>query len=178
MKTAFIGIVCLTVAALSYSSAVAQTPSRAGYNLNPKVLGYTFTPSVGGSQLYRQHAANHVEVLRHYAGQQVPIPADVAKEHVVEVRRNLDKSFAELEKIEGDLKNDKSAQSLLASIKAIHKNADEACKMLETECAKQAVEGAQVADCCTDMLKQLEAATVLHDQLLKHLGHHASPAKK
>lgn len=178
MKSIFTNLAFLAIVALGFSAASAQTPSRAGYNLNPKTLGYTFSSSAGNSQLHRQHAANHVEVLRHYAQQQTPIPADVAKEHVTEIRRNLDKSFAELEKVEGDLKNDKSAQSLLASIKAIHKNADEACTMLEAECVKQAIDGGKAVDCCTDMLKQLEAATVLHDQLLKHLGAHAGGTKK
>lgn len=170
MKSFITSVALATVVALASSTVMAQTPSRAGYNLNPKTMGYTFGPYTGGTQMYRQHAANHVEVLRHYAEQKTPIPADVAKEHATEIRRNLNKSFADLEKVSVDLKNDKAAQALLSSIKAIHKNADEVCTMLETECLKNVVEGAKVADCCSDMVKQLEAATLLHDQLLKHLG--------
>lgn len=170
MKSFITSVAFAAVVTLISSTAMAQAPSRAGYNLDPRITGYTFGPYTGGTQLYRRHAANHVEVLRHYAEQKTPIPADVAKEHATEIRRNLNKSFADLEKVSVELKDDKAAQALLSSIKAIHKNADEVCTMLETECLKNVVDGAKVADCCSDMVKQLEAATLLHDQLLKHLG--------
>lgn len=173
MKTMTMLVLGLAVA-LSTASVNAQSGAN-DFSAGRKITGSVYRPYT--ARTYQGHAINHAQILQHYAKTNATIPGDTAKEHVTEVRRNLDKSFAELEKLDQDITKDKEAQTLLAEIKAHHKKADAHCGMLETECLKHTAEGTVVAKCCTDMLKELEAAYVAHDKLLKHLGVPVSPKK-
>lgn len=161
--------------ALVGSSAFGQTGAN-DFSAGRKITGSVYRPYT--ARTYQGHAINHAQILQHYATTNATIPGDTAKEHAGEVRKNLDKSFAELEKLDADITKDKAAQALLAEIKAHHKKADAHCGMLETECLKHTAEGTVVAKCCTDMLKELEAAYVAHDKLLKHLGVPVPPKKQ
>lgn len=166
MKTMIMLVLGLGVALTSVT--VNAQSGNDDFSAGRKITGSVYRPHT--ARTYQGHAINHAQVLRHYATTNATVPGDTAKEHATEVRKNLDKSFAELEKLDKDISKDKAAQALLAEIKAHHKKADAVCGTLETECLKQAADGKVVASCCTDMLKELEAAYVAHDKLLKHLG--------
>ena len=167
MRFILCSLAVATILVVTDSTAQAQkamyNPSAAGNMGGTRYRPYT-------ARTYQSHAINHAQVLRTYGTTASTVPSDTAKEHAAAVRENLDKSFAELEKADGIVKDDAEAKALLAEIKAHHKKADEVCGTLEAECVKEAANGKVVADCCTDMIKELEAAFVAHDKLMKHLG--------
>jgi hypothetical protein len=129
------------------------------------------------ARTYQRHAINHAQTLRNYGQSNVTVPVETAKEHATEIRRNLNATQKELAKLAPEVKNDKVARELLTQIRSHHSKAAAACDMLDAVCAKASPEGVAIANCCTDMVTELQAADRLHDQLMQHLGV-AVPAPK
>ena len=146
------------------ATALAQ---RAMYNPDPRVVGSTYRPY--SARVYSRHALNHAQVLRYYGSNHKEISPDTAREHVAEIRRNVDAFGNEVEKMTALYSADPEAMKLIAAIRQHQKEAAAHCGMAEKECAKHLAEGGAVAQCCSDMLKHLKAADEAHEQLLKHL---------
>ena len=137
------------------------------FSAGRKITGSVYRPQ--SARTYHGSTVRHAEVLQQYAQQHKTIPADTAKEHAGEIRRNLEASKKELAKLGPEIKSDAVATKLLTEIQGHHAKALEACHMLDTECAKHNPEGVVLSGCCGDMLKELKAADELHEKLLKHL---------
>lgn len=164
MKTLFLGLLAAAGVAASESTLFAQ---RAMYNPDPRIVGNTYRPY--SARIYSRHAVNHAQVLRYYGSNHPEISQDTAKEHVAEIRRNIDAFGKEAEKMAALYQSDPEAMKLIAEIREHQKEAAAHCTMAEKECIKHLADGGAVARCCTDMLKHLKAADEAHEQLLKHL---------
>lgn len=163
MKTLALLLVGLAILTTG-NVAVAQSYKRADH----KITGDAYRPYT--ARTYQRHAINHAQVLGHYGRTHTAVPVETAKEHATEIRRNLEATQKELAKLSPEIKDDKVALDLIAGIQAHHAKATEACDMLDAECAKPSPEGVTLAHCCTDMVKELQAADELHDKLMQHLG--------
>lgn len=137
------------------------------FSAGRKITGSVYRPE--SARIYHSSTIRHAEVLQQYSAQHKAIPADTAKEHAGEIRRNLEASKKELAKLAPEIKGDAVATKLLTEIQAHHAKSLEVCHMLDTECAKHNPDGVVLSGCCGDMLKELKAADELHEKLLKHL---------
>jgi len=165
MKT-MIALFALAVLGLTVNVADAQ--QRMNWNnAGRKINGQFYLPQT--ARTYSRHAINHGQVLRDYGKNYATVPTETAKEHAVEVRRNVDAFGKELVKLEGEYRGDAEAMKLIGEIRLQHKEAAAHCGMLETECAKHAPKGETVTGCCAEMLKHLQAADDAHEKLLQHL---------
>lgn len=166
MKKTLILILGLAVG-LATATASAQSGSD-DFSAGRKITGSAYRPY--SARTYSRHAINHGQVLQYYGKNYGTVPTETAKEHAVEVRRNVDAFGTELAKLETEYKSDAEAMKLIAEIRKHQKEALTHCGMLEAECAKHAPQGEKVATCCSDMLTHLRAADAAHDKLLKHLN--------
>lgn len=163
MKT--LSILFATLAMLVIANvADAQSYKRADH----KITGDAYRPYT--ARTYQRHAINHAQTLGHYGRTHTAVPVETAKEHATEIRRNLEATKKELAKLTPEIKDDKVALELLAGIQAHHAKATAACDILDAASAKPSPEGVTIANCCTDMVKELQAADELHDKLMQHLG--------
>jgi len=169
MKTMMIAI---TLAALAVSVQVADA-QELNLRADRKITGQYYLPY--SAKTYSRHVINQAQVLPYYGKTYATVPAETAKAHAVEVRRNVDAFGKELAKMEVEYKNDPEAMKLISEIRLHHKEASEHCGMLEAECAKHAPQGGTVMSCCADMLKHLQAADTAHEKLLKYLKIPALP---
>ena len=144
--------------------ADAQSYKRADH----KITGDAYRPYT--ARTYQRHAINHAQTLGHYGRTHTAVPVETAKEHGTEIRRNLEAAKKEVAKLTPEVKDDKVALELLADIQAHHTKAIAACDMLDAACAKPSPAGVEIANCCADMVKELQAADELHDKLMQHLG--------
>jgi hypothetical protein len=141
--------------ALMAGVAVAQDYLRADH----KMLGHRIQSS-------QQHAQDHAQTL-YYAPQ--PIPKEESKELVAQMKKELAAADKALNTLKTEVSKNKEAVELIESIKKHHAKAHEHCGMAEEACMKEAPEKGEVANCCTDMYHELEAAKVETAKLLKML---------
>lgn len=163
MKT-FIAVSAVAWACLSQATAFGQGYyTRADEKARGGYRPYTV-------RSYSRQAYSHAQALQHYSkSDTAAIPKETVVEHVGEVRRGIDATKKELSKLEPTVKDDKTALDLITGIRAHLAKVSDHCSMLDAEYARSKIEGAKVASCCADMVKDLAAADKLHDQLLKHL---------
>lgn len=172
----------ILTAALAALILVQQLP--AGQELSNradrKITGEYFRPH--SASTYQRNAVSHAETLNYYGQRYSQIPAETAKEHAAEIRRNLNSAKKEYAKLGKEAKGNKQVQEHLTKIQEHQAKAEAMCDKLE----KEATDGKAIAACCADISKELKAAEAENDKLLKTLGveplhkadapHHA-PAK-
>ncbi len=127
-----------------------------------KITGEYFRPYSGST--YHRGAIMHAETLDYYGRRYTRLPAETAKEHVAEIRRNLNAAKKEFSKLEEEAKGNKKLETQLKAIQEHQAKAEEMCVKLE----KGTTEGKTVADCCQSIAKELKAAEAENEKL-KHL---------
>lgn len=129
-----------------------------------KITGEYFRPY--SASTYNQGAISHAETLDYYGRRYSQIPAETAKEHAAEIRRNLNASKKEYAKLEKEAKGNKQVQAHLKAIQEHQAKAEAMCDKLE----EAATDGKTIAACCQDISKELKAAEAENEKLKKTLG--------
>lgn len=158
-------VLVLAVAAGSLLSlsqfALAEDPST---RADRKITGQYFRPH--SASTYHQGAISHAEALHYYGRRYNQIPADTAREHAGEIRRNLNTAKKEYGKLQKEAKDDKKLQEHLKAIEAHQMKAEAIIAKLE----KGATEGKSIAAWSKEIAKELKAAEAENEKLMKTLG--------
>ena len=127
-----------------------------------KMLGHQLESS-------QRHAQEQAQTLYYYGRAPQPVQKHEAKELVDAVRKDLATANKALAALQAEYAKNKAAIELIDSIKKHHAKAEELCGMAEEACLKEPAESGEVADCCTDMYHEMEAARADTQKLLKLL---------
>lgn len=177
-KPKFVGAAALAAMMFAPQFSPGQELSN---RADRKITGEYFRPH--SASTYQRNAVSHAETLNYYGRRYSQVPAETAKEHAAEIRRNLNAAKKEYAKLGKEAKGNKKVQEHLAIIQQHQAKAEAMCDELE----KEATEGTTIAACCADIAKELKAAEAENDKLLKTLGveplhkeaaPHTTPAKK
>ena len=162
--------VCSVVFASQIASAQQFNPGRS------KVLGEAMQGHE--VQTYQRHAQERAQILYYYSQPQQSVPAVQsptpftivqAKELVTGIKKDLAASDAALAKIKVERAKEPEVLKQIALIEKHHAKAHEVCGMAEEHCLKEHGDHVMVANCCSDMWHEIDAAKVETTKLLKML---------
>lgn len=123
----------------------------------------------GRVQTYQQHAQDRSQMLYQYAQPQSPVSKQEAKELVTGIKKDLTEADKALAKLKADHAKEPEVVKQIALIEKHHAKAHEVCGMAEEHCLKEHGDHVAIADCCTDMWTEIDAAQVETKKLLKML---------
>ena len=162
--------VCSVVFASQLASAQQFNPGR-NKTLGEAMAGHE-------AQAYQGLAQQRAQTLYYYAQPQQPIsngqaqqliPMAQAKELVAGIKKDLSASDAALAKIKVERAKDPEVLKQIALIEKHHAKAHEVCGMAEEHCLKEQGDHVMIANCCSDMWHEIDAAQVETTKLLKML---------
>ncbi|HVA49668.1 MAG TPA: hypothetical protein VNH11_25100 [Pirellulales bacterium] len=93
-----------------------------------KITGQYFRPNTAST--YQRGAISHAEALDYYGRRYSQIPAETAKEHAAEIRRNLNAAKKEYAKLDKEAKGNKHVEAHLKAIQEHHAKAEEMCEIV------------------------------------------------
>ena len=129
-------------------------------------------------QSYQQHAQDRSQMLYQYAQPQSPVTKQEAKELVTGIKKDLTAADKALAKLKADHAKEPEVVKQIALIEKHHAKAHEVCGMAEEHCLKEHGDHVAIADCCTDMWVEIDAAQVETNKLLKMLKIEKLPIPK
>ena len=129
-------------------------------------------------QSYQQHAQDRSQMLYQYAQPLSPVTKAEAKELVTGIKKDLTAADKALAKLKADHAKEPEVVKLITLIEKHHAKAHEVCGMAEEHCLKEHGDHAAIADCCTDMWVEIDAAQVETSKLLKMLKIEKLPIPK
>ncbi len=132
----------------------------------------------GRVQAYQQHAQDRSQMLYQYAQPQSPVSKQEAKELVGGIKKDLAEADKALAKLKADHAKEPEIVKQIALIEKHHAKAHEVCGMAEEHCLKEHGDHVAIADCCTDMWTEIDAAQVETKKLLKMLKIDKLPVPK
>jgi hypothetical protein len=129
-------------------------------------------------QAYQHLAQQRAQTLYYYAQPQqpvanVPAPPPMtmvqAKELVTGIKKDLTASDAALAKIKAEHAKEPEVIKQIALIEKHHAKAHEVCGTAEEHCLKEHGDHVEIANCCSEMYHELDAAKAETTKLLKML---------
>lgn len=162
---------CLAAAAGALGLGQFALGQELSLRADRKITGEHFRPY--SASTYHQGAISHSEALNYYGRHYSHVPAETAKEHAAEIRRNLNAAKKEYAKLEKEAKGNKKVEAHLKAIEEHQAKAEAMCDELE----KAATDGKTIMACCQEISKELKAAEAENEKLKETLGV-AEPAKK
>ena len=123
----------------------------------------------GRVQTYQRHAQDRSQMLYQYAQPQSAVSKQEAKELVGGIKKDLTEADKALAKLKADHAKEPDIVKQIALIEKHHAKAHEVCGMAEEQCLKEHGDHVAIADCCTDMWAEIDAAQVETQKLLKML---------
>lgn len=132
----------------------------------------------GRVQTYQRHAQDRAQMLYQYAQPQAPVTKQEAKELVTGIKKDLAEADKALAKLKADHAKEPEIVKQIVLIEKHHAKAHEVCGMAEEHCLKEHGDHVAIADCCTDMWHELDAAQVETNKLLKMLKIDKLPVPK
>ena len=108
-------------------------------------------------------------MLYQYVQPQSPVTKAEAKELVTGIRKDLTEADKALAKLKADHAKEPEVVKQIALIEKHHAKAHEVCGMAEEQCLKEHGDHVAIAECCTDMWTEIDAAQVETQKLLKML---------
>ena len=166
-------LVGASVAAVLFANvvtAVAQNDAGA------KIRGDAWNG--GQVQTYQQHAQDRSQMLYYYSQSQTPVSKPEAKELVGGIRKDLTAADKALAKLKTEHAKEPEVVKQITLIEKHHARAHEVCGMAEELCLKEHGDHVAIADCCSDMWTELDAAQVETKKLLKMLKIEKLPVPK
>jgi len=153
----------LMVAGLVCQVVMAQVPDAAW-----KVRTAAGLPA-HEAQTYQRSARDRAQIIYYYQQAEVKLPKAQLKEQVAAVRRDLSAADKALESLKTQHSKEPDVVKLISSIEEHHKKAHEHCGMSEELCKKEHDDHAVMADCCSGMWHELDAAQAETEKLMKSL---------
>lgn len=114
---------------------------------------------------YQQSARAHAQALSSQSRDVKTLDPQTAKEHVAEVKRNIEASKKELAKIDPTAAKNAEILQHVEAMKKHYEAAEKCCVDAEKQITDDPKE-AELASCCADMDKHLAAAEAEHKKLL------------
>ena len=164
------GAICAgMILAISSGLPAQQRPSYldAGSKMRGD-FGRGFRPHT--ARTYTSQAYNNAGVLYYYGQNYPQLPPATAREHVQEVRRNLDAARKEYAKIGPELTQQPDLKPHITAIDQGLARVNQTCQMLEQHVKSGQFQLGPVCDHCLNIAKELKAVESEHDQLMKKLG--------
>ncbi len=127
---------------------------------------------------YQQHAQDRSQLLHHYAQPQTPVSKQEAKELVGGIKKDLTEADKALAKLKVDHAKEPEIVKQIALIEKHHAKAHEVCGMAEEHCLKEHGDHVAIANCCSDMWHEIDAAQSETQKLLKMLKIEKLPIPK
>ncbi len=127
---------------------------------------------------YQQHAQDRSQLLHQYAQPQTPVTKQEAKELVGGIKKDLADADKALAKLKADHAKEPEVVKQIALIEKHHAKAHEVCGMAEEHCLKEHGDHVAIANCCSDMWHEIDAAQVETQKLLKMLKIEKLPVPK
>jgi hypothetical protein len=118
---------------------------------------------------YQRHAQDRSQILYHYSHTQQPIPKQEAKELVGGIKSDLAAADKALAKLKTEHAKEPEVVKLIETIEKQHAKAHQVCGMAEEQCLKEHGDHVVIANCCTEMWQELDAAQANTQKLLKLL---------
>lgn len=159
--------VMLTGLILTSTSAFAQRDAGAKIRGEFGTGAYSSTRSAGR---YLQSANDGCQDLYQYTYTTPAVAPPVAKKASEDISKNVDAAKKDLGTVRKEAASDKA---VLAKLDAIEKHLAAAMghhKMMHEECCKDHVDAEKTADCCSDMITELEKAQAEHRALMRLLN--------
>jgi hypothetical protein len=160
MKTSRL-LIAILVVVTSAGMALAQRSAAS------KILGGGYNFYSGST--YSRHAREHAGVLNYYGQAGQPIPREVAREHSMAIRQNIESSRRAYSQLRQAVPDNKAAQQHLDTIEKHHQAALAMCDKLDAACAADSADHTAVCACCLDIHKELKAADQAAAKLHKEL---------
>jgi hypothetical protein len=132
----------------------------------------------GRVQTYQRHAQDRAQMLYQYAQPQSPVTKHEAKEVVGGIKKDLAEADKALAKLKADHAKEPEVVKQITLIEKHHAKAHEVCGMAEEHCLKEHGDHVAIANCCTDMWHEIDAAQVETNKLLKMLKIEKLPVPK
>ena len=117
-------------------------------------------------------------MLYQYAQPQSPVTKQEAKELVTGIKKDLTAADKALAKLKAEHAKEPEVVKLITVIEKHHAKAHEVCGMAEEHCLKEHGDHVAIADCCSDMWAEIDAAQVETNKLLKMLKIEKLPIPK
>jgi uncharacterized protein HemY len=121
------------------------------------------------AQAYQRSARERAQIIYYYQQAEVKLPKAQLQEHVAAVKRDLSAADKALETLKTQHAKEPDVVKLISSIEAHHKKAHEHCGMAEELCKKEHGDHVGMADCCSEMWHELDAAQAETEKLMKAL---------
>ena len=122
-----------------------------------------------GVQMYQRHVQDRSQVLHYYSQSKQPIPKAEAKELVMGIKNDLTAADKSLAKLKSEHAKEPEVVKLITSIEKHHAKAHEVCNMAEEHCLKEHGDHVAIADCCSEMWHEVDAARADTVKLMKLL---------
>jgi hypothetical protein len=160
-KVLAIGMLVVGCVVLAGGSAFAQRAADA------KIRGDAYYFYSG--EIYRTHAADHAFLLNEYSTTGEPVPKEIVKEHAAAVRTNAAASQKAYTKLSAAAKKDPTVMANLKEIDKHHAAMLMECDKLDAEAGKNQGQSDKVCAACEEIMKHVDAADELHQNLAKQL---------
>jgi hypothetical protein len=159
----------LAAAALTVGISEANAQRDAGAKMRGEfgTGAYSSTRSAGR---YLQSANDGCQDLYQYTYTTPAVAPPVAKKASEDVSKNVDAAKKDLGAVRKEAAGDKAVQAKLDAIEKHLAAAMDHHKMMHEECCKDHVDADKTADCCSDMLTELEKAQAEHRALMRLLN--------
>ena len=147
MKRFVIGLVIASSLVLIHRALVAQELSA---RADRKITGQYYLPH--SASAYNRSAMEHARVLNYYGQNYKSVPKEVTKQHLTEMKRNVELAKKEVTKLKPEAAKDKKLQKPLAAMEAHLARCEEMCQMLDEEAAKEGGSDSEaICDCCQQL---------------------------
>lgn len=165
-----VAFVCTLVVS---SLALAQGVRDAGSKIRGEAIpGYA-------AEMHQRNAQNRMQMLYYYSQAAQPLPKQEAKELVTGIKADITAADKALAQLKTQHAKEPEVVKLIDTIQKHHAKAQQVCGMAEEHCLKEHGDHVAIANCCTDMWHELDAAQAETQKLLKLLKiEKLVPAKK
>jgi hypothetical protein len=167
--------VLLTAAMFVLASSVQAQDRRSAFNAAQQAQ-LKQRGTVGGGYrpysawTYQNTARNHAQALYTYGEECERVDPATAREHLTEIKRNVEMAQTELEKIGEEATTQGKLEERIAALRKRYEACAEACGMIETTIGEDGVEKEPLCSHCNSLKKELDGAEAEFKALMKELG--------
>lgn len=167
--TLWISTLALMLTGLVLADATAFAQRDAGAKFRGE-FGTDFWSSTRSAGRYLQSANDGCQDLYQYTNTTPAIVPSVAKKASEDISKNVDAAKKYLGAVRKEAAGDKAVVAKLDAIEKHLAAAMDHHKKMHEECCKDHVDAEKTADCCSDMITELEKAQAEHRALMRLLN--------
>lgn len=127
---------------------------------------------------HQTHARDYSQIIYQQGQLKEGLPMTETQEYVGAIKKSVLSANKALDKLAAAHPKDDVAKKHVDKIKKLHQAALAHCEMCDGECKKAEGSKTVIADCCTEMTKNLNEARAETEKLMKHLKIERLPGEK